>query len=222
MTTTITRNTKRRWAARAALAALLAGTTACTSGGDDRAAAPQRPAAGGITAPAACADGTYDWFDIAQRDVLTGVAEKQTLGEGGGRLTNPVRRLHTPRTAVTTETGPAVHAAAALRSLGARVGGGEDGAFAEAGRRAPGLDDSRTDVDGPGTLVDYAYVREVVAGFRHTCPGGAVSTGRAVGWTVAGTGVLDCGEPAETLEDSGPAQAAARLSCGPDDPASKA
>ncbi|GHJ92381.1 hypothetical protein SNE510_19000 [Streptomyces sp. NE5-10] len=226
-----TRNTKiahvrkhgGRLAAVCALAALLAGTAACTSDGDARPAATQRPAgAAKSTVATACADGTFAWINVEQRDVLTGVAAPQRLGKGGGRLTNPMRSLHTPRTEATTETGPKVDAAAALRSLGRHVGGaGEDAGFSEVGRSAPGVEGRPTSLDGPGTIVEYAFVREVVADFRYTCPDARASTGRATGWMVDGTGLLDCDEPVRSLEDSRPARAAARLSCRPDAPAAK-
>ncbi|MDX2291184.1 MULTISPECIES: hypothetical protein [Streptomyces] len=206
----------KHWMAAGAVAALLAGTAACSSGGDARATATARPtgATEGATATA-CASGTYVWFNVAQRDVLTGIAEKQVLGKGGGKLTEPIRRLHTPRVAVDTETGPKVDAAAALRSLGRHIGGaGGDAAFSEVGRPAPDVDGNVTHVDGPGTFVEYTYVREVVADFRLTCPGGEPSTGRALSHLVDGTGILDCAEPPKALEDGTVAQAAARLSCG--------
>ncbi|MFB7278702.1 hypothetical protein ACFCZV_16450 [Streptomyces hydrogenans] len=231
MTTKSTKNTKdtharkrgARLASVCALAALLAGTAACTSDDGTRPTATQRPSGPAKSpVPTACADGTFVWINVDQRDVLTGVAAAQKLGKGGGELTNPMRSLHTPRTDVATETGPKVDAAAALRSLGRHIGGaGEDAVFAEVGRSAPGVEGNPTSIDGPGTIVEYAFVREVVADFRHTCPDAGASTGRATGWMVDGTGVLDCDEPVKSLEDSRPAQAAARLSCPPDAPAVK-
>ncbi|MFJ5710816.1 hypothetical protein [Streptomyces sp. NPDC093105] len=211
-----TRKSVSRWMAAGAVAALLGGTAACSSDGGTQAAVSQRPAAAARgAATTACASGTYVWFNVVQRDVLTGVAEKQVLGKGGGDLTRPLTRLHTPRTGVTTETGPKVDAAAALRSLGSHIGGaGEDSVFSETGRPAPDLDGNPTHVDGPGAIVEYTYVREVVGDFRLTCPGGEPSTGRAVGWSVDGMGILDCAEPPRALKDSEAAQAAARLSCG--------
>lgn len=207
----------KSWMAAGAVAALLTGTAACTSDGDARATATTSPAAPAKSTPAtACANGTYAWLDVDERDVLTGVAAKQVLGKGGGKLTEPMRRLHTPRVAVDMASGPKVDAAAALRSLGAHIGGaGEDSTFSETGRPAPDLDGRDTAVDGPGTFVAYAYVREVVADFRLTCPGGEPSTGSAVSWYVDGSGVLDCTEPPKSLKESEAAEAAARLSCGP-------
>ncbi|MFF9145822.1 hypothetical protein ACF1BN_13285 [Streptomyces sp. NPDC014861] len=204
--------TVKRWAAACAVAPLLAATAACTS--DDGA----RPA-GAAKAAEACA---YAWSNVVERDVLTGVAKRQTFGEDGGRLTQPLRRLHTPRTEAATETGPRTDPATALRSLGAHVGGGgEDSAFAEAGRPAPDLDTIRSAASGPGTLVSYAYVREVTADFRRTCTGGEPSTGSATSWSVDGGGVLRCEESRADLEGSGPALEAALRSCGPGAPATR-
>ncbi|MFE6224983.1 hypothetical protein [Streptomyces sp. NPDC057854] len=219
MTTTTMRTARDRLAVCATVA-LLAGTAACTSGGDGRATATGRPTTAAPSATA-CAGGAYAWSDVVERAVLTGVADRQVLGAGGGKLTEPLRRVHTPRTAVDTESGPKADPVATLRSLGARVGGaGEDDAFADPGQPAPDLGASGTDVDGAGTFVWYAYVREVTGAFRLTCPGGEPSTGTAVGWSVDGTGVLDCDEPRSALEDSEAALAAARASCG-DAPAAR-
>ncbi|MBT2489234.1 hypothetical protein J7E96_12010 [Streptomyces sp. ISL-96] len=107
-----------------AVAALLAGTAACTSDGGEPTgkgsrAAGAAPVSAGTTA---CEDGTYAWFNLDQRDVLTGVAEKQKLGKGGGKLTHKLAPLHTPRVAVTFEKGARVDAKAALRSLGVHIG----------------------------------------------------------------------------------------------------
>ncbi|MEU2658690.1 hypothetical protein ABZ615_25665 [Streptomyces sp. NPDC007325] len=203
------------WATACVVAGLLATTAACSS--DDQ-ARPDPTA----TPTAKCATGTYAWSDVVRRDVLTGVAEKQTFGKNGGMLTQPLRRLHTPRTEATTETGPKVEPVAALRSLGAHIGGaGKDSAFSEAGRPAPDVDGNTTDTSGPGTLVTYAYVEEVTAAFRRTCAGGEPSTGRATSWTVEGSGVLDCGQPQTAFDDSEPAREAALLSCAPGAPATK-
>ncbi|MFD8013034.1 hypothetical protein [Streptomyces sp. NPDC058955] len=212
----ITMKSVKNWMAAGAVAALLTGTAACTSGGDAPATATQQPpATAKSTAATACADGTYAWLDVEQRDVLTGVAAKQVLGKGGGELTEPMQPLHTPRVAVDTTSGPKVDATAALRSLGAHIGGaGEDSTFSETGRPAPDLDRRDTAVNGPGTFVAYRYVREVVADFRLTCPGGEPSTGRAVSWYLDGSGVLDCAEPPKALKDSKTAESAARRSCG--------
>ncbi|WP_282694596.1 hypothetical protein [Streptomyces sp. CC208A] len=223
MSTKITKT----WTAACAVAVLLAGTAACSSGGEARTAPPQRPAgAAKSTAKdtaSACAGGAFLWFNVEQRDVLTGVTEKQTLGKGGGALTHRPARLHTPRTGVTTETGPEADARATLRSLGAHIGGdGEDSAFSEPSRPAPKLDGGRTSVTGAGTFVEFSYVRQVTADFRHTCADGTASTGRATSWTVDGSGVLDCAEPSKGLQDSAPGLAAARLSCDPGAPAVKA
>lgn len=59
-----------------AVAALLTGAVGCTSG-SGAATARATPTTG-----TACADGTYTWFNIDSREVLTGVAEKQKLGKG--------------------------------------------------------------------------------------------------------------------------------------------
>lgn len=205
--------TTKSWVTACAVTALLATTAACSSGGD------ARPAQAAKTT-AACASGTYAWSGVVQREVLTGVARKQTFGRNGGKLTQPLRRLHTPRTEATTETGPKIDPVTALRSLGAHIGGGgEDSAFSEAGRPAPRLDGNRSETSGPGTLVAYAFVTEVTADFRRTCPGGEPSTGRATSWSADGSGVLGCAESQLDLEDSEPALEAALLSCERDAPA---
>ncbi|MEV4428971.1 hypothetical protein AB0K23_27020 [Streptomyces sp. NPDC049602] len=203
-----------------AVAALLTGAVGCTSG------------SGGATARAtpttgtACADGTYTWFNIDSREVLTGVAEKQKLGKGGGMLTHELARLHHPITAVTFEKGPRVDTKATLRSLGDRVGetdalDADAYGFADVQRAVPKLQSRTTTVEGSGTFVDYAWVREITGDFRYECRDGKRATGRAVGWTTDGSGVLECSTPIENAgaEDTG--AEAARMSCGPGSPAAK-
>ncbi|MEU8677668.1 hypothetical protein [Streptomyces sp. NPDC048560] len=206
-----------------AIAALVAVAAGCTSDGRE----PSARGEGRSTVGAACENGTYAWFNTHERDVLTGVAEKQTLGPGGGTLTHRLRPLHTPRTAVTFERGPQAGAETALRSLGAHLGDPEaaDGngyEFADVRRAAPALSKNSTGVDGAGTFVDYAWVRQVTADFRYTCGDGTHVTGRATSWTINGSGVLECSEPAGNVKEHTPGLEAARLSCGPDAPAAEA
>ncbi|MER5203489.1 hypothetical protein [Streptomyces sp. NPDC002825] len=206
-----------------AVAALLTGTAGCTDQAGGTAAERATRAIG-----TACANGTYTWFDVDTREVLTGVAERQKLGEGGGALTHRLSPLHTPVTAVTYEKGPRVDAEATLRSLGAHIGdpdatGGGDYGFADVHRPGPGLRSGTTSVDGAGTFVDFSWVRQVVADFRYTCGNGKQAVGRAISWTTDGSGVVEC---STTLTNAKPDEAAAaeaaRLSCGPDSPAAEA
>lgn len=74
---------------------LLMGAAACTSGGGGPTAVAAHPAG------AACEKGGYAWFDVDERDALTGVAVKEKLGKGGGKLQHRPAPLHTPRAAVT-------------------------------------------------------------------------------------------------------------------------
>ncbi|MBT2398119.1 hypothetical protein [Streptomyces sp. ISL-100] len=212
-----------------AVAALLAGTAACTSDGGEPTgkgsrAADAAPVSAGTTA---CEDGTYAWFNLDKRDVLTGVAEKQKLGKGGGKLTHKLAPLHTPRVAVTFEKGARVDAEAALRSLGVHIGDtnaadNDDGyAFADVRRSAPDLNADSTSVDGAGTYVNFAWVRQVTADFQYSCGDGERVAGRATSWIVDGSGVVECSEPIGNPKVGRPALTAARLSCGPDAPAAK-
>ncbi|WP_055600147.1 hypothetical protein [Streptomyces aureus] len=206
-----------------AVAALLAGTAACTSGSGG--------GSGATTAAldAACKNGTYEWFNIDRRDVLTSVAAKEKLGKGGGVLTNRPMVLHRPRVAVTLDKGARAGAArteAALLSLGARIGetaldGATEYAFADVDRPSPSNYRNRTEVLGAGTFVDYSWVNQVTADFRYTCGTDKPVAGRATSWTIDGSGVLECGETIPDAREDDPARAAARLSCGPDAPASK-
>ncbi|MFI1660486.1 hypothetical protein ACH4ZU_37100 [Streptomyces sp. NPDC020472] len=204
-----------------AVAALLAGAVACTSEGGGTAERTTR------TTGAVCANGTYTWSDVDVRDVLTGVAEKQQLGKGGGALTHEPAPLHVPATAVTFEKGPRVDARAVLRSLAARVGEadaaeGDDHEFTDVHRPAPDFRSDATSVDGAGTFVEYAWVREVGADFQYSCGDGRRAAGHAVGWTVDGSGVLECSTPVTNAKAGEMALEAARLSCGPDSPAARA
>ncbi|MYV72203.1 hypothetical protein GT043_41100 [Streptomyces sp. SID2131] len=198
------------------VAALLTGAGACTSGGGEPAARPK------ATAVPACEDGTYAWFNVDRRDVLTGVAEKQKLGKEGGVLTREMTPLHVPRVAVAFERGPGIDAKAVLRSLGTRTGDADDDpGFTDVHRPAPDPRAVTTDMEGAGTFVNYSWVKQVVADFTYTCGDGGRTTGRATSWVVNGSGVLDCSLPAEDAKEGDPALAAARFSCDPHDPAVK-
>ncbi|MFD5424047.1 hypothetical protein [Streptomyces sp. NPDC127084] len=220
---------KQTFLSACAVSALLAGAAACTSSGGapaDKAkrtvgATPADKAERAVDAT--CENGTYTWFNVDKREVLTGVAEAQKLGKGGGALTNKLRPLHTPRVAVTFEKGPQVGAEAALRSLGAHIGGTDaadlDSEFADVRRPVPDLNDGSATVHGDGTFVDYGWVQQVTADFQFICGDGKQGAGRATSWLVNGSGVLECTEPIGKVKVGDPALAAARLSCGPDSPA---
>ncbi|MEU9576396.1 hypothetical protein [Streptomyces chilikensis] len=163
-----------------------------------------------------------------QRHVLTGVAEKEKIDRKGAELTHQLTPLHTPRTAVTFEKGSrAGDAEHALRSLAVLIGeanADDDGVsteFTNVHRAAPDLDNGSTAIDGVGTFVQYAWVRQVTADFRHTCGDGKPVTGRATGWVIDGSGTLECSAPIEDAKKEEPALDAARLSCGPDAPAAR-
>ncbi|MFE5710569.1 hypothetical protein ACFQ7J_07045 [Streptomyces sp. NPDC056501] len=212
---------KETFLSACAVAALLAGTAACTSKDDG----PADKA--GPTTGAACENGTYTWSNVNKKDILTGVSEKQKIGKGGGDITAPLKPLHTPRTAVTFEKGVRGDAKAALLSLGVRIGevsaddSGTSHEFAHVGRNAPSLARNRSSTTAAGTFVGYDWVREVTGDFRYACGTEKPVTGRAVSWTIDGSGVLECSEPVvETGEKH--AMEASLLACGPDAPASKA
>ncbi|MFD9248033.1 hypothetical protein ACFV0D_40160 [Streptomyces sp. NPDC059556] len=209
------------------LAAVLAGTAACTSDGD---APPVKAAAvPEASVGTSCEGGTYAWFNVDKRDVLTGVAEREKVGKQGARLTHRLALLHTPRTAVTFEKGsPAGNPRAALRSLAVAVGDGtadEHGAdpeFSNVHRSAPDINSGSTSIDGAGTVVQYAWVEQVTADFRYTCGSGRPVAGRATGWVIDGSGIVECSVPMKDAKEGEPALAAARLSCAADAPATQA
>ncbi|MEE1816387.1 hypothetical protein PUR59_15365 [Streptomyces sp. SP18ES09] len=202
------------------VAALLAGAVACTDGG----AGPAEPTAKATAAP--CANGTYTWFNVDRRDVLTGVAAKQKLGKGGGTLTNRIAPLHTPLTAVTFVKGPQADVKATLLSLGARfkdsdaaLGDAYD--FADVHRALPKNEPNSTVVQGAGEIVEYTWVREMTGDFRYTCGDAEPTTGRAIGWDTDGAGILECSTTVPKAGERQPVLEAARMACGPDSPAAK-
>ncbi|MCX4987092.1 hypothetical protein [Streptomyces sp. NBC_00572] len=217
-----------------AVVALLTGTAACTAGGGATgggatgggATSGGAPKKAELAVDTACKNGTYTWFNVDERDVLTGVAEKQKLGKGGGKLTNRLSKLHTPRTAVTFEKGPRVDAEATLRSLGSHIGetdeiDNHDYGFADVHRPAP-QPATATSVSGAGTFVDFAFVRQVTADFLYTCGNSERVTGRAISWTGDGSGVVECSTSTGNVKPGEPVLEAARLSCGPNSPAARA
>ncbi|MFF3838048.1 hypothetical protein [Streptomyces sp. NPDC001930] len=208
-----------------AVAALMAGTAACTSDGDGP---PTKAAAATPAAGTTCKGGTYSWFNVDKRDVLTGVAEKEKVSRKGARLTHKLAPLHTPRTAVTFEKGSREgDAKAALRSLAVLIGEakaddpGASRAFSDVRRPAPDINSGSTSIDGVGTIVQYAWVEQVTADFRYVCGSGKPVTGRATSWVIDGTGLVSCSTPIKDAKEGEPALTAARLSCDPGAPASK-
>ncbi|MFD6171280.1 hypothetical protein [Streptomyces coeruleorubidus] len=213
------RGTARRFcAAGLAVGALVTGLTACTGEAEGDAAARET----GRAVRQACAEGTFTWSRVAERDRLTGVSALERLGKGGGRLHNPMRRVYTPRPSVHAD-GPAPSAAEILFSFGKKTGeidsdartlaeaGGDTWAFTDVRLPAPELDDGRVIPRAAGEFLQYAGVREVSADFRYTCPDGRTVSGHARNWTVDLGGLMDCEEKA----DSPLAREAARHSCEP-------
>jgi hypothetical protein len=201
---------------------------ACTGDGGTAA-----KASGGSTTEAAaraCTDGTFTWSGVTKNDRLTGVSEAQRVGDGGGRLTRRLERVHAPRPSVRTE-GPPVSAAEVLYSLGRKIGeidsdaptlakddSGTTYAFTDPRAKAPALESGTSRVDSAGQFVTYAGVREVAGDFRYACPDGRTTTGHARNRTVDLDGILSCDE---SVEESALALQAARLSCPAGSPATK-
>jgi hypothetical protein len=158
----------------------------------------------------ACANGTFTWSHLTERDRLTGVSDPERLGKGGDALQSPMRRVYTPSPLVRAAGGPAPSAAEILFSLGKKAGeidsdartlaeaGGETWSFTDVRQPAPKLDNDRVAPHAAGEFVQYAGVREVSADFRYTCPDGRTVSGHARNWTVDITGVLDCDERPES------------------------
>jgi hypothetical protein len=92
--------------------------------------------------------------------------------------------------------------------------------FTNVHRAAPDLNNGSTTIDGVGTFVQFAWVRQVTADFRYTCGDGKPLTGRATSWDIDGSGILECSMPIKNVKKE-PALAAARLSCDPDAPAAQ-
>ncbi|MER7899743.1 hypothetical protein ABTX62_27405 [Streptomyces sp. NPDC096046] len=180
---------------------LVTGLTACTggAGGDGADRKTARPAA------KACANGTFTWSHLTERDRLTGVSAPERLGEGGGALQHPMRRVYTPRPSVRAD-GPAPSPAEILFSLGKKTGeiesdartlaeaGGDTWSFTDIGLPAPELDTDRVTPRASGEFVQYAGVREVSADFRYTCPDGRTVSGHARNWRIDIAGLTDCDE----------------------------
>ncbi|MFE9169414.1 hypothetical protein ACFYNZ_07785 [Streptomyces kebangsaanensis] len=233
--------TRRVLAACLTAVALTAGAVGCTSGSGERdgsgSAADSR---GGGARPAAaaeaCADGTFTWFNIVKPTRLLGVSEPEDVGKGGGRLTKKVQRVSTVEISVRPE-GALPAPEEALFSLGREIGEidsdaptlkevtGESWSFTQVGNRGPRLREGFARVDGPGRFVQYSAVRTVEADFRHTCAGGRTTLGHAESWTVAVSGVVECGTRADDGTGDGTddvtARQAARLACGTDSAAAK-
>jgi hypothetical protein len=197
---------------------LVTGLTACTgdAGGDEAG----KGRKSGKAEAKACADGTFAWSRVTQRDRLTGVSDPERLGEGGGSLQNRMRRVYTPRPSVRAD-GPAPSPAEILFSFGKKTGdidsdartlaevSGDTWAFTDVRLPAPRLDDDRVTPHAAGEFVQYAGVREVSADFRYTCPDGRTASGHARTWTVDISGLTDCDE----RPDSALAREVARRAC---------
>jgi hypothetical protein len=209
---------RRTGTAGLVIGVLVTGLTACTGGaGDDKAdkgRTTDRPVA------TACANGTFTWSRLTERDRLTGVSDPERLGEGGGALQNPMRRVYTPRPSVRAD-GPAPSPAEILFSLGKKTGeidseartlaeaGGDTWSFTDVRLPAPELDTDRVVPHAAGEFIQYAGVKEVAAHFRYTCPDGRTVSGHARNWTVDMSGLTGCDE----RPDSPLAREVARRSC---------
>lgn len=109
---------------RARMAGLVAGVLvtglgACTGGQDEDKADQGRKTDKPVAT--ACANGTFTWSHLTERERLTGVSDLERLGKGGGPLRNPMRRVYTPRPSVRAD-GPAPSPAEILFSLGKKAG----------------------------------------------------------------------------------------------------
>uniref|UniRef100_UPI0031DF8EB4 hypothetical protein n=1 Tax=Streptomyces hawaiiensis TaxID=67305 RepID=UPI0031DF8EB4 len=198
---------------------LVAGAGACTEGPGGDGAGKSREA-GGVAATA-CANGTFTWSHLTERERLTGVSDLERLGKGGGPLRNPMRRVYTPSPSVRAH-GPAPSPAEILFSLGKKAGeidsdartlaeAGETWPFTDVRQPAPELDTDRITPDAAGEYIQYAGVREVAADFRYRCPDGRTVSGHARNWTVDFAVLTDC----EVRPDSPVAREVARRSCKP-------
>lgn len=214
-----------RWIKAGVATLVVAASAACTAAHTED--VKERAPRDAVTVERACADGTYEWFNIERPRRLTGLAAPEAERRGGGALRNPIRRLATPVTSVTAD-GPALSSRDVLFSLALRIGEAQPGdepadlAFADTGRRDGYADANLTDVLGAGRFVRWTEVRAVEADFRHICHDGRTTAGHARGWTMEGEGLLDCDEPVDGPDGGAGAGAsqslareAARLACGP-------
>ncbi|MFF7890877.1 hypothetical protein ACFZDI_02885 [Streptomyces sp. NPDC007907] len=198
---------------------LVTGLGACTGSaggnGADQGRKTEEPVA------TACANGTFTWSHLTERDRLTGVSDPERLGKGGGALQNPMRRVYTPAPSVRAD-GPAPSPAEILFSLGKKAGeidsdartlaeAGETWPFTDVRQPAPELRTDRLTPRAAGEYVQYAGVREVAADFRYRCPDGRTVSGHARNWTVDFAVLTDCG----VRPDSPLAREVARRSCEP-------
>ncbi|MFI6806978.1 hypothetical protein ACIBO6_18420 [Streptomyces luteogriseus] len=196
---------------------LVTGLGACTGGeGEDKADQGRKTAKPVVTA---CANGTFTWSHLTERDRLTGVADPERLGKGGGALRNPMRRVYTPTPSVRAD-GPAPSPAEILFSLGKKTGeidseartlaqADDTWSFTDVRQPAPELDNDRVEPRTAGEYLQYAGVREVAADFRYSCPDGRTVSGHARNWTVDFTVLTDCAE----RPDSPLAREVAQHSC---------
>ncbi|MEU9630932.1 hypothetical protein AB0D89_29580 [Streptomyces luteogriseus] len=208
---------RRACTAGLVIGALVTGLGACTGGaGEDKADQGRKTDKPVATA---CANGTFTWSHLTERDRLTGVSDPERLGKGGGALRNPMRRVYTPSPSVRGD-GPAPSSAEILFSLGKKTGeidsdartladADETWSFTDVRQPAPELDNDRVTPRAAGEFVQYAGVREVSADFRYTCPDGRAVSGHARNWTVDIAGLTDC----DVRPDSALARAVARHAC---------
>ncbi|MGW3248278.1 hypothetical protein [Streptomyces sp. NPDC001070] len=213
----------RRWIAAFVATLAVASTGACTATATHT--EPKASATAPALGPRACANGTYQWFNVEQPLRLTALSGVQTLGKDGGTFkeTAPKNRVSWPVTSVSA-SGPALPARDVLFSLAKWIGEAQEGddaaslAFTDVGRKPEDPNASRAiSSESAGRYVEYEEAHIVEADFRYTCPGAkAVTIGHAKSWTIEGGGSLECGT---RVQDASKwltvAREAARLSCGP-------
>ncbi|WP_406274268.1 hypothetical protein OH779_38930 [Actinacidiphila glaucinigra] len=221
----------RRCIAACVAVLVVASAGACT----ESAARTEGKAATSATArtmdPGACGNGTYQWFNIERPIRLSALSEVQSLGRGGGKFTKaPKHRVSWPETSVSVH-GPAVPQRDVLFALAKLVGEAQEGdtgadmAFTDVGRKPDDPNRSRAiSTTEAGRYVMYDEAHIVEADFRYTCPQSKAATiGHAKGWTMEGSGILECGTPIDVGSQAhlAVAREAARISCGPKSPAAQ-
>ncbi|MFF3767848.1 hypothetical protein ACFYYR_27725 [Streptomyces sp. NPDC001922] len=223
---------QRVWIAAAVAVLVAAGTAGCSAENDDKPARTEAAAKRPAPAPPArraveqaCQDGTYRWFNAAQRSVVTDLSPTQQYRKG--REISSERNVELVRfTPTVAARGPALPSDLVIQALAQRLkadglaGDGMEGSPASS--RDDGSSTGTWSASRSGRYLTARSVRLVEADFTYTCRGtgrSGTTSGHVLTWRSGAD--LDVVRCAAKPGKKRPAwlREAARLGCREGDPA---
>ncbi|MDX3225823.1 hypothetical protein [Streptomyces sp. ME19-01-6] len=217
---------KRGLTTAVAAVAIMAGVAGCTSGGSD-ASDGSEGAAQHLSAAKACDDGTYTWFNVSQRSVLTDMKPGRHVEKGEKVSTKEVAEVARYTRSVRTD-GADLSPKAVIRALAEhlklsdRLVGDGSGPDEPTTKYDSSVASGERKAEASGRYVPAREVDLVEADFHDSCEDSsfqdAAVSGHVVTWQTPTLFVVACGEKPEKNRSQGEREAA-RLGCREGDPA---